>query len=85
MDPIAPDWVGVDLVMPLIDRVRRAGAVFIIKVDGERGEGDNGPYTVLASGGPLRGDCIRIDAETLEDGLAYVLVRYAERCWSQNP
>lgn len=83
--PTVPvDWVGCDSVWPLLERMREEGAVVLVKLDGERTQpGDNGPYTVLASGKPLGGDFIRIDAASLEDGLAHVILEYARKCWPE--
>jgi hypothetical protein len=79
---IANDWSGVDPVLPLLDRMRADGAIAIIKLDGERtGPDDGGQYTILASGGPLKGEFLRADTVTLEEGLARVIVGYARKCW----
>jgi|688.fasta_scaffold404044_2 hypothetical protein len=75
-------WQGVDAVMPLIDRIRNDGSVFIIKFDGQRThEDDTGQITVLVSGESLGDDPIRVDSVTLEGGLSFALVKYAERVW----
>lgn len=75
-------WTGVDAVWPLLERMRREGAVVLVKLDGERtGPDDAGPYTVLASRGPLGEDGIRTDSATVEEGLIYVISRYASRAW----
>jgi hypothetical protein len=67
--------------MPLLERMRTEGAIVIIKLDGERGDGDNGPYTV-AVGGSLLGDrACRIDTHAIEDALAYIIVEYARLEW----
>lgn len=75
------DWRGVDAVLPLLERMRSEGSVVIIKFDGGRGEGDSGPYTALASGPALDGVYFRTDSHTLEDALAYIIVRYAQVMW----
>jgi hypothetical protein len=75
------NWSGVDAVLPLLEKMKAEGAVVVFKLDGERGPGDNGAYTAIASGSPLGAEHLRIDAETLEDALAYVIVRYASRNW----
>lgn len=83
MPPVAADWQGIDAVLPMLERMRREGAVVLVKLDGERtGDEDNGPYTVLISGRPLAGETIRTDAHLLEEALAYVICRYAARVWS---
>lgn len=75
-------WHGVDAVWPLLQKMKEDGAVFILKIDGERlGEDDNGPYTALVSGPPLQGEAIRTDALSAEDALAYVICHYASRFW----
>jgi hypothetical protein len=80
---IPEDWSGCDPVWPLIERIREEGAVFILKLDGERTRpGDTGPYTILCSGGSLdQGDFLRGDFHSLEAGLAKVLIGYGERVW----
>jgi len=80
---IPAGWSGCDPVWPLVERTRAEGAVFLLKLDGERTEpDDNGPYTVMVSGGLLKeDDWIRGDFHSLEAGLASVLLGYAERCW----
>ena len=79
---IQPTWTGPGPVWPLLELMRRDGAVVVVKIDGERHPpNDNGPYTVLASGAPLQGDHIRTDAETVEEALSYVIVEYARRVW----
>lgn len=79
---IPAGWSGVQPVWPLLERMRGDGAVVLLKLDGERtGPDDNGPYTALASGAPLRGDMLRIDATEVEDALAYIISEYAKRVW----
>ncbi|KYF65035.1 hypothetical protein BE15_28870 [Sorangium cellulosum] len=69
------------MVLPILERMRRDGAMVLLKIDGGRGLSDNGPYTILASGGPLKGDFIRVDVSSIEDGIAQVVVEYARKCW----
>lgn len=76
------NWSGVDAIMPLLEKARMEGAVVVLKLDGERGVGDNGPYTVLISGGPLGTDFIRADHHDLDEALMIVISRYAAQCWS---
>ncbi|MEM7158303.1 MAG: hypothetical protein AAF799_36020 [Myxococcota bacterium] len=82
---IDSDWSGVDPVLPLLEHMRQEGAVVVFKLDGGRGPGDNGPYTGIASGPPLGDDFVRIDADTLEDALASIIVGYATRVWGHPP
>jgi hypothetical protein len=84
---IPEGWSGCDPVWPLIERIREEGAIFVIKLDGERARpGDNGPYTVLCSGGPLKPDeFLRGDFHSLEAGLSRILLGYGERVWSFPP
>lgn len=81
---VGSDWAGVDVVLPLLEKMKAEGAVLVFKLDGERGLGDNGAYTAIASGSPLGDDFIRVDADTLEDALACVIVRYAEKRWGYS-
>lgn len=78
---LADDWAGVDAVMPLLDRMRAEGAVVLIKLDGERSEGDNGPYTAAMMGAALVDHACRIDAHFMEDAIAYIIVEYARVKW----
>ena len=76
------NWSGVDAVWPLLERMREEGAVVLVKLDGERTRpSDAGPYTALASGGPLEDAPLRTDARAVEEALAYVICHYAEKCW----
>ena len=84
----ALDSLGVDRLLSIQDMnaawivfeaMAREGAVVLVKVDGERvGEEDNGKYTVLASGGGLRGEVVRRDSHDLLDAIEYLVVRYVE-------
>lgn len=82
---ISPSWQGIDPVLPLLNKIKDEGGIVIIKFDGERNTAnDNGQYTIMVSGSPLTGDFIRIDSETIEDGLAAVIAEYAEKIWQIN-
>jgi hypothetical protein len=81
LNPIPAQWKGIDAVLPILERMRSDGAIVLIKLDGGRGPSDNGPYTLVVSGGPLNGDFIRVDVSTLEEGIARVVVEYAQKCW----
>lgn len=49
---------------------------------GERKSSEgNGPYTVLVQGKPLGDESFRIDCWNLEEGLAYIIVNFARKCW----
>jgi len=85
MPVIDADWSGVDQVLPLLEKMKSDGSMVLFKLDGERGPGDNGAYTAVTSGPPLGEDYFRVDADTLEDALAYVIVRYAKRMWGYSP
>lgn len=79
--PFQKELVELDRFLPLLERMRLEGAVVVLKFDGERGPGDNGPYTALVSGKVLKGDFFRTDADTLEEALAYIIVNYARKQW----
>ena len=83
-EKISDDWKGIDAVYPLIEMIKNEGGIFMIKVDGERtNEDDTGMFTVVVSKGKLEeGGAIRIDTETLEEGLSYALIKYAQVAWS---
>jgi hypothetical protein len=72
------DGSGVDVVLPLLERIREEGATVLLELDGGR---EARAYSVLVSGGPLAADFLRADAETLDAGLAQVLSAYATRVW----
>ncbi len=75
-------WSGIDPVLPMLERMRRDGAVVVVKLDGERTMlDDTGPYTVVVTGAPLGSDFLRVDGRTIEEALAWVIVRYASRVW----
>ncbi|WP_437322432.1 hypothetical protein [Sorangium sp. So ce394] len=74
-------WQGVDVLLPLLERIRGDGAMVLIKFDGGRDLTENGPYTVIASGGPLKGEYIRAEMSSLERSVAKVIIEYARRCW----
>ncbi|MFN9246826.1 MAG: hypothetical protein ACK56J_11835 [Planctomycetota bacterium] len=78
---LSQDWRGLDSVLALIDMIRGDGAVFLLKFDGQRTDDDSGQFTVVVSGGPIEDHPIRIDARTLEDALAYGIIKYAEAVW----
>ncbi|WP_437604623.1 hypothetical protein WMF20_25670 [Sorangium sp. So ce834] len=78
---IPAQWQGIDAVLPLLERMRGDGAVVLIKLDGGRDLVEGDPYTVIASGGPLKGDYIRAEMSSLERGVAKVIIEYARRCW----
>lgn len=81
LSTVPAQWRGIDAVLPILERMRSDGAIVIIKLDGGRGLSDDGPYTVLASGAPLKGDFIRAEVSSIEHGVAKVVVEYARRCW----
>ena len=73
------DWSGVDIVLPLLERMRQEGAVVLFKLDGER---TARPYTAVVSGPIMQGDFFRTDASSLEEALAYIIVHYAHLRWT---
>lgn len=75
---LADAWSGVDAVLPLLERMRREGAVVLLKLDGER---DVRPYTVVASRPDSEHDTFRLDTSTLDEGLAQVIAWYGVRFW----
>jgi len=82
---IYENWSGIDIVLPLIEKIRHEGAIFILKFDGERVEkDDNGPYTFIVFGKPLGNERIHVDANTLEEGLIHVIGHYAESVWKMK-
>ena len=74
----AEDWSGVDVVFPLLEKMREEGAVVLLKLDGER---TSNPYTAAVSGPILAENFTRTDASTLEGAIAHVIVHYARLRW----
>lgn len=73
---------GLDVYLPLLEKIRQDGAVIVLKFDGERIHiEDSGPYTAVISGQILKGEYFRIDAHSLEEALDYVIVNYACHQW----
>ncbi len=79
--PLREDASGVDLFWPILERMRQEGAVVLLKLDGGRNDEENGPYTAVVSGRPLKGAFFRTDAYSIEEALAYIIVEYARLQW----
>jgi hypothetical protein len=48
---IPDNWIGIDAVLPLIERIREDGSIFIVKFDGERTrDSESGPFLVVIFG-----------------------------------
>jgi|SRR5579875_365981 hypothetical protein len=79
---LPPDWSGIDVLLPLLEKMRLEGAVVLLKFDGERTErNDTGPYTAAVTGTVMGEDFCRIDAYSMEDALSRVIVHYAHIKW----
>jgi hypothetical protein len=77
---------GIDAFMPLVDKVVSDGVSFVLKVDGERtGTEDNGRFTAVISGTKLGERYYRVDSDSLEGAVAYVIVNYARDMWGFRP
>ena len=68
---------GVDVFLPLLERMKQEGAVVLLKWDGER---STNYYTALASK-PKDEEFFRLDGPSAEVVLASVVVSYARRYW----
>ncbi|GAC1666912.1 MAG: hypothetical protein PVS3B3_37860 [Ktedonobacteraceae bacterium] len=81
---IPEQWSGLDVFVPFLEQIRQDGALAIFKIDGERVRPDDtGSYTAAA--GFLDGDhTFHIDASSIEDALANVIIRYAHDAWRYN-
>ena len=77
---IPDSWIGIDPVLPLLEHMRKDGAIILIKWDGER-SADQGPYTAVVQGQPLGQDFFRIDAATLEAALCHIIGHYSDHVW----
>ncbi|GCE14140.1 hypothetical protein [Tengunoibacter tsumagoiensis] len=84
MAPVESDILVIERFLPVIEKMRREGAVILLEWDGERGQGDNGVYTAVVSGKTLKGEHFRIDADTIEEALSYIIVNYAMIKWGIN-
>jgi hypothetical protein len=73
---------SLDQFLPIIEKMRLEGAVVLLKWDGERGVGDNGPCTALVSGKVLQGDFFRTDADSMKEALTYIIANYARQKWN---
>lgn len=83
--PIADPHDDVDICLPYLEKMKSEGASVLLKLDGQRGHGDNGPFTAAVRGGLLKDDFIRIDADSLAEAAAYIVVEYDRRCWRFSP
>jgi hypothetical protein len=73
---------NIDEYLPYFERMRAEGAVVLLKIDGPRGPGDNGPYTAMVKGGRLGEEVFfRIDSRVFVEAAAYITVEYARACW----
>ena len=81
--PVPSRWSGCDAFWPLLEEMRRDGAVVVLKLDGERGpdETDGGPYTVVISRGGLGDDFVQRSATSPEEVLASAVLEYARLAW----
>ena len=78
-------WEGIDYVVPILEKIKNEGGVIIIKFDGERNaKEDNGSYTIMMSDSKISDGFFRIDSTSLEDGLAEVIVMYADQVWGMK-
>ena len=78
----AADWSTVDAFWPVLERMRGDGAVVVLKLDGQRvGEDDDGPFTVVLSGGGLGDDYVRVDGRSMPAALGEAVMRYARAAW----
>ncbi len=59
--------------LSLVEVIRAEGASFLIKFDGER---TASTITIMATGGPLRGDFVRRETDDLLGGLIAVIKEY---------
>ncbi|MCK6552478.1 hypothetical protein L6R52_42010, partial [Myxococcota bacterium] len=79
-------WTGVDAVRPLLEHIRRAGALWILKLDGLRKPPhDAPPYTVVVRDGPAADGAFRTDAPSIETALTTVLASYGRAAWAHTP
>jgi len=79
--PAIHEAAGLDAVVPYLELMRVEGAVVLLKLDGERGPTDAGPYTGVVSRGKLGEESFRIDTGSLFDAASYIVVSYARTCW----
>ena len=75
------DGPGIDACWPLLLAMADEGALVLLKLDGERGPGDTGRYTGVISGGGLGSGGGRVDRDSIQDCLAWIIETYAA-CWA---
>lgn len=79
---VDPEWSGVDPLWDVLERIASEGAVVLLKIDGER---NSSRYTAHISGGSLGPeDFFRADCETIEEGIAKVILHYADKVWQKS-
>lgn len=71
--------VSLDKFWPLLDQMRTEGAIVLLQFNGEEGESNRHPYTGIL--GIPDGEHFRIEADSMEDALAYLVVNYARSQW----
>ena len=74
---INSEWTSFDDLYPLIEFITyQSGAIFYLKIDGQRtDEDDNGNFTAILGGGIFGSQNISIDSDALEDAVAKCLFR----------
>ena len=84
IETLGPDR-GFDLLLPFLERMRREGAVVVLKIDGVRGPGDALPYMALVSNLPSDFAPIRVEGASLVGSTLEMVRRYAARLWTTPP
>ncbi len=78
---VPSEVAGIAAYILFFERVRAEGGVAILKLDGQRGPGDNGPYTVVITSERLRHGHVRRDAETLDGAMDFCIATYGYEVW----
>ena len=66
-------------IAELMEWLAQQGITTVLKVDGERVAERRAAWMVVASGGPLAGDAVRVDARTVDGCLDVLLARLEAR------
>ena len=80
---VQDELYGFDCFIPFINKVKEDGASFFFQIDGERNGSEEEPsYTIFITSKKLENGMARKDTNTMEEGIAKVILEYANQIWS---
>lgn len=79
-DMPAQDVAVLRMVMPLVNRIRKDGAVFILQQYNKLG---HKTYSISITGGPLLGESLMVDATDLTQGLFEIFSKFCALVWER--